>query len=87
MKTKEELNAIKKEVENLNKKLRELTEDELAQVTGGLIPILPRAASNGRAFGGFAGGVGTFVVPGKDKGNGVEKEIHVYTDKAENNFT
>ena len=35
MKTKEELNALKKEVEMLNKKLAELTEDELKQVTGG----------------------------------------------------
>ena len=87
MKTKEELNAIKEEVENLNKKLRELTEDELKQVTGGLIPNLPRAASNGRALGAFVGGAGTFVVPGKDKGNGVEKEIHVYTGKVEDNFT
>ena len=35
MKTKEELNALKEEAEALNKKLSELTEDELAQVTGG----------------------------------------------------
>ena len=35
MKTKEELNAIKEEVEVLNKKLAELNEDELKQVTGG----------------------------------------------------
>ena len=35
MKTKEELNAIKEEVETLNKKLAELTEEELAQVSGG----------------------------------------------------
>ena len=35
MKTKEELNALKKEVESLNKKLAELTDEELAQVTGG----------------------------------------------------
>ncbi len=35
MKTKEELNALKKEVETLNKKLAELNEDELKQVTGG----------------------------------------------------
>ena len=35
MKTKEELNALKEEVETLNKKLRELTEEELAQVSGG----------------------------------------------------
>ena len=35
MKTKEELNAIKEEVENVNKKLAELTEEELKQVVGG----------------------------------------------------
>ena len=35
MKTKEELNALKEEVETLNKKLAELTEEELKQVTGG----------------------------------------------------
>ena len=35
MHTKEELNALKEEVETLNKKLHELTEEELAQVTGG----------------------------------------------------
>ena len=36
MKAKEELNALKEEVENLNKKLAELTDEELAQVSGGL---------------------------------------------------
>ena len=35
MKTKEELNALKEEVETVNKKLHELTEEELAQVSGG----------------------------------------------------
>ena len=30
-----ELNALKEEVETLNKKLAELTEEELAQVSGG----------------------------------------------------
>ena len=35
MKTKEELNALKEEVESLNKKLAELTEEELQQVSGG----------------------------------------------------
>ena len=38
MKTKEELNALKEEVETLNKKLHELTEEELAQVAGGVLP-------------------------------------------------
>lgn len=36
MKTKEELNALKEETENLNKKLAELSEDELKQVSGGV---------------------------------------------------
>ena len=35
MKTKKELNALKEEVETLNKKLHKLTEEELAQVSGG----------------------------------------------------
>ena len=35
MKTKEELNELKEEVESVNEKLQELTEEELAQVTGG----------------------------------------------------
>ena len=35
MKTKEELNDLKEEFETLNKKLIELTEEELVQVTGG----------------------------------------------------
>ena len=35
MKTKEEMNALKEEVEPLNKKLSELTEEELAEVAGG----------------------------------------------------
>ena len=36
MKTKEELNTLKEEVENLNEKLQELTEEEIAQVSGGV---------------------------------------------------
>ena len=35
MKPKEELNALKEEVETVNKKLAELNEEELAQVAGG----------------------------------------------------
>ena len=48
MKTKEELNALKKEVETLNKKLAELTEDELKSVTGGasILPPGPTGPSN-----------------------------------------
>ena len=36
MKTKEELNALKKEVEAVNEKLAELTPEEIAQITGGV---------------------------------------------------
>ena len=37
MKTKEELNALKNEFKGLNAKLAELNEDELKEVTGGVI--------------------------------------------------
>ena len=40
MKTKEELNALKEEVEALNRKLAELTEEELSQVSGGEMDFL-----------------------------------------------
>ena len=36
MKTKEELNALKEEVEAVSRKLHELTEEELKHVTGGV---------------------------------------------------
>ena len=35
-KSKEELNALKEEVETVNEKLQELTEEELEQVNGGV---------------------------------------------------
>ena len=35
MKTKEELNAIKNEVETVSRKLAELSKEELVQVSGG----------------------------------------------------
>ena len=37
MKTKEELNALKEEVETVSKKLHELTDEELEQVSGGVV--------------------------------------------------
>ena len=36
MKSKEELEALKKEVETVSEKCRELTPEELEQVTGGI---------------------------------------------------
>ena len=38
MKTKEELTALKEEIESVNKKLAELSEGELQSVTGGARP-------------------------------------------------
>ena len=38
MKTKEELNKLKEEVEAVNEKLAELTPEEIAQISGGLAP-------------------------------------------------
>ena len=38
MKTQEELNEIRKIVEDLNRKLEDLNEEELVQVCGGLAP-------------------------------------------------
>ena len=47
MKTKEELNALKEEVETLNKKLHELTDEELEQVSGGGVKLNAIAMSKG----------------------------------------
>ena len=38
-KTKEELNKLKEEVEAVNEKLAELTPEEIAQVTGGIVSV------------------------------------------------
>ena len=38
MKTKGKLNALKEEVKTVSRKLHELTEEELAQVSGGFEP-------------------------------------------------
>ena len=38
MKTQEELQTLKSQVEELSKKLAELTDEELAQVSGGVLP-------------------------------------------------
>lgn len=46
MKTKEELSELREELETLNQKLAELTEEELAQITGGTSDSL--ATSHGQ---------------------------------------
>ncbi len=46
MKTKEELKALREEVKALSAKLAELTEDELAEVTGGFDFVVPESDKN-----------------------------------------
>ena len=41
MKSQKELDELKQEVETVNRKLHELTEDELAQVSGGVPKLIP----------------------------------------------
>ena len=57
MKSKEELNALKEEVETLNKKLAELTNEELEQATGGAeAPCVVMSAKPGPGCCTMAGG-------------------------------
>ena len=67
MKTKEELTALKEEVETLNKKLAELTDEELAQVSGGATGTV-KAFNNENGLG--------FIQP-EDGG----KDIFVYREQ------
>ena len=50
-KSKEELNALEEEVEGMNKKLATLTDEKLAQVTGGINDATMREGTAG-AYGG-----------------------------------
>ena len=47
MKTKEELNKIKQDLESLTTKLNELTDEELKEVSGGFTPILLQELTGG----------------------------------------
>ena len=58
MKTKDELSAIKEEVDALNKKLSELTEEELAEVAGGAVTGIKNMKE--REIAGFFGGIVRF---------------------------
>ena len=47
MKSKEELDALKKEVESVNEKLQELTPEEVEKVFGGGAYVMPPLFVNG----------------------------------------
>ena len=69
-KSKEELNALKKEVEAVNEKLQELTPEEIAQVSGGIIHLHDCVSA----------GTGVPVLPGFEPGvtaAGAELSGHV----------
>ena len=57
MKTKEELNEIRKEIEAVSEKLKELTDEELEQVVGGNIGEI-RSLREKIISGGEAAGIG-----------------------------
>ena len=52
MKTKEELNALKEEIETVSRKPHELTDEELEQVTGGYNFVGSIRADGEKAFAG-----------------------------------
>ena len=52
MKSKEELDALKEEVEAVNEKLAELTDEEIAQVTGGVVHSCRHAVARAQPFDG-----------------------------------
>ena len=74
MKTKEELSALKAEVEALGAKLAELSEDELGAVSGGdkatiVIPKgkTPESEGKGNGGGSFAPENSTLIIVGDGK--------------------
>lgn len=73
MKTKEELKEIKKEIDALNKKLGELNEAELAEVTGGDVTsanVVGYPMNNGEILTAGYGGSGSMIhAPTFDKDN------------------
>ena len=67
-KTKEELNQLKEEYKTLTAKLKELTEDELNVVTGGLVPNKEFKVDI-RGFGTIGSATSLLIEDEIDKGN------------------
>ena len=66
MKTKEELNTLKEEVETVSKKLHELSEEELEKVNGGVARKRVVAAQYNELYGCY--GVSTKIHGVEDEG-------------------
>ena len=59
MKTREELNELKNELESVAFKLKELNDDELSMVTGGVAGVDVCTARPGKGFAVYIRGIGT----------------------------
>ena len=77
MKTKEELNALREEVKALNAKLKELSEEELAQVTGGV--TTPFNAPTGKGNNPFSQ---SFIIEDDE----TLHNYHIYDNNVEKDF-
>ncbi len=78
MKTKDELNALKKEIETMNMKLAELNEDELQQVIGGLDYNLPKKNPDERYVMKATAPSNLGIEFDMPEGNPNQYDIHIY---------
>ena len=77
MKTKEELNAIKNEVEAVGRKLAELTEDELQQIAGGTVTLQNMPPKQGNE---------KYVMSFTPSTNDTIFNFHIYTGSVTDDF-
>lgn len=85
MKTKDELNALKKEVEAMDKKLSELNDDELKIVIGGLRDDLPKINPDERYIMKTEAPLGTDLRFEKPTGPDQQYEINIYKNTIDKN--
>lgn len=77
MKTKEELNELKEKIETLNRKLAELTDEELEQVIGGVtVPFASPKQEGGNLYSEY------FDVDNTTQ----QMDIHIYKNTTNDDF-